>query len=373
MRLEVVHESAYVHKVRLIVNEEPVSWLTIVDFPMRIGSSAVLMGGIAGVYTKKEHRMKGYASKVLRHAIKWMSERRYPLSALFGIPNFYHKFGYAVFMGEHTLSIMVRDLEGARMHYAIERLDEADQKTLRSVIDIYNENNRERSGTIVRDPSRWKGFPKGLRWDHKPLAYTVLRDDEVVGYFAYDPWQFGETLNVAEIGAREHDYKVYETMSAYLAREGVKGRYASITFYLPCDHPFTRFAMRYGYVMKSHYPRRAHGMARIIDLRALFEGLRPELERRLMRARGEYDMSVALETDIGSVTLKVRGCSVEVSEEEANYKLKMRQEALTQLILGYRDIGDLLYDEVKADTEALPLMDALFPRGVPYVWQPDRW
>ena len=375
MSLEVIHRDSVTHRVRLLINNEEVSGLTIRDLKMRIGTSSILIGGIAGVYTRREYRMKGFSKKVINYAINWMHENNYPLSALFGIPNFYHKFGYVVFMGEHTLTILIRNAEEAEKRFKVELVEELDKEVLKAIATIYNENNEERTGTIVRDPEEWRGFSKGVGWEHKPIVHVVKNErGNIVGYLAYDPWQYGDTLNIAEIGSKNNDYKVFETIISFLVEKGIRGRYAYLTFYLPLDHPFTKFAIRYGYTMKSYYPKRAHGMARIICLKELFDKIKPELERRLIESKNKHKASVLIDTDIGSITLKIDESVLEVSEEpKANYRIKLSQSSLTQLVLGYRDIRDLAYKEAKVDSEVLPLLNILFPRSAPYVWPADRW
>ncbi|RLF16393.1 MAG: hypothetical protein DRJ66_03115 [Thermoprotei archaeon] len=374
MQIEVIDVDKRTHKVELRVNGEPASWLYIRDFNVRIGTQEVFLGGIAGVYTKKEHRMKGYASRVLNHAISWMKEKSYPLSGLFGISHFYHRFGYAVFMGEHRLSILVKNAEEAKCHHTIEEFDETNKEHRDAIVDIYNENNATRSGTVVRKKEEWKGFPKGISWEHKPVSYIVKDGDEIVGYFACERWQFGDTMSIAEIGAKNYDYRVFESIMAFLVKRAIDGRFAYLEFYVPFDHEFADFALRYGYLLRVDYPKVAHGMARIIDLERLFHVIRPELERRLKVANIRRNVTLNISTDIGNVSLKIDGDTVEVLEKQASgYDFKISQASLTQLIFGYRSVKDVVYDSVKVDSEAIPILNALFPKGVPYVWQPDRW
>jgi len=374
MQIEVIDLNKHVHKVELRVNNEPASWLYINDFNVRIGTQEVLLGGIGGVYTKKEYRMKGYASKVMHHAVSWMKERSYPLSGLFGISHFYHRYGYAVFMGEHRLSILAKNAEDAKCHHVIEEFDEKDEKQREAIVRIYNENNATRSGTVVRKEDEWKGFKKGISWEHKPIAYIVKDGDEIVGYFARERWQFGDTMSIVEIGAKNGDYKVFESIVAYLVKRAIEERFAYLEFYLPADHEFTDFALRYGYYLRSDYPKVANGMARIIDLRELFTKITPELERRLKAHNSNYSAVLNINTDIGSVTLRVDGEVIEVLEEKrTGYEMKINQDALAQLVLGYRSVKDIVHGYAKIDSEALPLLNALFPRSIPYVWQPDRW
>jgi predicted acetyltransferase len=67
-----------------------------IDLPMRIGDAVIRMAGIGDVYTEREHRMKGYMRYLYEDTLTYMTEEGYDVSMLFGIPDFYTKFGYAV-------------------------------------------------------------------------------------------------------------------------------------------------------------------------------------------------------------------------------------------------------------------------------------
>ena len=58
------------------------------------------MGGIAGVDTNEEHRNKGYSRRVMEDCTAFMTENGFDVAMLFGIPNFYPKFGYATVIPE---------------------------------------------------------------------------------------------------------------------------------------------------------------------------------------------------------------------------------------------------------------------------------
>ena len=73
---------------------EVASWLWVLDLPTRLLGQTVRMGGIGGVNTKESHRMKGYARRLLSDTVSYMTEQGYDVTMLFGIPDFYDKFGY---------------------------------------------------------------------------------------------------------------------------------------------------------------------------------------------------------------------------------------------------------------------------------------
>lgn len=73
---------------------KPLSRLWVTPLTIRVGDAKVRMDGIAGVFTDEEHRNKGYARRILEATIPWMASRDATLTSLYGIPNFYPKFGY---------------------------------------------------------------------------------------------------------------------------------------------------------------------------------------------------------------------------------------------------------------------------------------
>lgn len=134
---------------------------------------------------------------------------------------------------------------------------------------------------------------------------------------------------------------------------------------------------RYGYVSTIKNPRRAGGMARIVSLKKLFEEIREELERRLIHVNKSLKITFRLKTDIGSITLKVSHNDIRIVEgNEAYYTAytaRIPQNALVQLVLGYRNVYDLSYGSLEAEPKVLKVLQILFPQEVPYVWHPDRW
>src|SRR2546423_1535943 len=79
----------------LVMDGKGVSRLWLLELPMRVGSAVVRMGGIAGVGTDREYRMRGLSRRVMANSTHWMADEGYDCATLFGIRDFYDKFGYA--------------------------------------------------------------------------------------------------------------------------------------------------------------------------------------------------------------------------------------------------------------------------------------
>ncbi|MDP6381283.1 MAG: GNAT family N-acetyltransferase, partial [Phycisphaerae bacterium] len=98
---------------RLLVGGKAASSVSIVDHTIRIGTSRFRMGGIGSVKTDSRHRLKGHMRKLMEDSVRFMQDRGYVFSMLFGIENFYHKFGYEVSLPEYRMTMQTRDAERA--------------------------------------------------------------------------------------------------------------------------------------------------------------------------------------------------------------------------------------------------------------------
>lgn len=298
-----------------------------------------------------------------------MAEKGFDASLLFGIPDFYNKFGYASVLPDCKVSISTSDAKRAEMppEFTIRSLTEAD---FEAVLGIYETNNYRRTGTIVRERGRWAGFRKGTDYGAKPLSFVVEAKEGVVGYTVYD--DATNRLDVAEVGFKRPEAMpaILRHLSELAEARGVE----AINFYAPLDHPFVKFLRRFGCEAKVTYPRDRAGMGRIVNLRPLFEKLRPELEHRLREARPlGFRGTLVFETDIGKVPLRVDWRTVSVPSRAAGGLIvKMPQHRLFQLVMGFRGVDEFMFDpKCEVPWEALPVLRALFPEGFPHTWRPD--
>jgi predicted acetyltransferase len=354
-------------RVSALRGDERVSWLHVVELDVHYGASKVRVGGVAGVYTPREHRGRGYSAATLRYAVQWMRERGYPLTALFGIPEYYHRFGYATFMGEHTVTLSLRSasrVEAEELDWEISD----DQGAWRGEISrIYEAVNTLWPGARVRDPSSWEGFRKGVSWEHPAKPLVLKRSGRVVAYAALERWPSPEELLVAEVGAEGHDPELYRSLIKVLCSLALQERKSHIKVHAPPDHPFAKVARAYGCTVESFYPWGGGGMARVLRLKELLEAAAGELERRAAELEGEVSLRVEGE----AVTLRVRRGSVKVEEGATSCNLvELGPGEAAQLFMGFRSAEELLPRAARGQAGFLA---QLFPEGHPYVWQPDRW
>ncbi|MGI6376833.1 MAG: sterol carrier protein domain-containing protein [Anaerolineae bacterium] len=93
--------------------------------------------------------------------------------------------------------------------------------------------------------------------------------------------------------------------------------------------------------------------------------LTPLLARRLEAAGSAWRGRLAFETQLGSGHVDLGA-----GERQA---VRLTQERLTQLVLGYRSPTDLWLDrQLACEPHLLPVLEAMLPAGAPYMWHPDR-
>ncbi|MGC9359499.1 MAG: GNAT family N-acetyltransferase [Anaerolineae bacterium] len=344
-------------RLELYKDDKTLSGLGVYDRDIRIEDQVVRLGGIGGVGTPPEHRMKGYARRVLDASITFMRDKGYPLSALYGIPNFYTRWGFAPALPESRATIKTRDAELAAARLPVRQMTPDDATAAAA---LYAKANATRTGTVVR-PQNWSGFKRGP--GNRFATFVVEQEGNVVGYAMY-------TLDasdciVGEIGYR--DGSVWSTILAEISQIAWERRLEKLTIMIPPDDPFLTYCQRYGYSLELSYARNAHGMARVIDQDALIEELAPLLRRRAAKAGLSPAGSLVFNTDLGQTRL-------ELGSANGTLHVRLPQWALAQLVLGYRGIDDILFEsEAHADLGAIPVLRAIFPQGFPYTYVADRY
>jgi predicted acetyltransferase len=361
---ETREESAW--RVELMEGESSISRCWVVDRRLRVGRAALVTGGIGGVGTLEAHRHRGYSRQVLEYAVKLMERERLELSFLHGIRDYYHRFGFITCMAEHDFSLEVRDAERALAGARTRPIRTGDRRRL---IDLYNRDNLERTGSAVRDPKTWSGFHRGSQYS-VPGAVQVVVDgrDRPLGYVVYD--RVEDRCRAPEVGGQGE--AVFAAILGFLARRAVRLRRERIHFNLPVDHPFAVYCLDYGLQVSTLHPRNGGGMGRIVDLMACLRALLPELERRW----GDQDrgLTLGLRTDLGTATLAWQQGRLTLATGAGRQTARLGHAHLTQLLMGYVGVSDLVgLNRLQGPRPLLALMARLFPRQQAQLWWADRF
>lgn len=351
--------------VDLFEDGKSISRLWIADRQMRIGTSVVQLGGIAGVGTERQHRKRGLASQVLKASLALMQREGYDASFLYGIPDFYHKFDFVTCMPQHDLALDTRAAECGEKRLNMRAARKGDYQ---AIARLYNRDSACRTASCVRD-KRWNGFPMGSNFEVSCTTRVVVDTrDRIVGYVVYDDVE--DRCRIAELGGQHID--VLHTLLNDMARRAVALRRENITLSLPPDHPFALFCRDYGCRVNTRYERCAGPMGRLINLRSFVEKMLPELTERW----GANDRAQRLDirTDIGHFALRWKGDTLRISDAATRGAVRLGQTALTQLFLGYRTPTSLhTSGELKASAAQLKLLEPLFPLQQAHMSWPDRF
>ena len=354
-------------KIELFEDDRSISWCSVIDCRIRIGASVVTMGGIGGVGTLREFRRQGYSRQVMEAALAMMERERYGISLLHGIQDFYHHFGYVTCMAEHEFSLATRDAERCgRSGAKTRRLKTGD---LPAIARLYNRDNAARTGSAVRDPRRWRGFRKGTWWS-TPAATQVVGDgrDRIIGYVVYD--DIGNFCRAAEIGGLGEP--VFTAILDFLARRAIKLRLERVWVNAPSDHPFAIYCRDFGLRLNSLYPRNERSMGRIIDFRTCIESALPTLARRW--GHDQRGLRLAIRTDAGGGTLSWRDEQLILEEGVHGRCVRLNQEQLMQLLMGYARPSDLKgLGRMTVPAKQQELLERLFPLQHAQLWWPDRF
>jgi predicted acetyltransferase len=358
---------------RLFYNDEPVSRLWVHDLNVRFGEAIVRMGGIGGVWTEEAYRKRGFARRLLEAANDYMRDEGFDIASLFGISDFYERWGYVPAGPEYSLKVRVDNIKGAELRHRV--VDFCEQHRL-DVLRIYEHNNLHRICSVVRSPESWTGFVRGTDWFvEADVKVFVNERGEVVGYVSLD--KVTERTAVAEVGFAT--LEVFESMVAFLAQRASEHGHDEITLLLPPDHEFAIYLRRYGCVATQEFHRSGDFMARIINLGSLMAKLSAELSRRVAKESrlSGCEKDFAIVTDIGEVLVRVKSGQVKVETEASGLvaeRLELPQGKLTQLLTGYQTIDTLIAaQDVHCSPDLIPLLRVLFPPAYPYIWWSDRF
>ena len=353
-------------QVELVDGSTTLSWCSIVNRQMRIGTARVSVGGIGGVGTLREHRRKGYSRRVMERAMEVVEREGYDISFLHGIQNFYHRFGFVTCMPEHSFSLDTRDAERAVGKSHLRRMRDSD---LPQIVRLYNRDNNRRTGSAVRRLGTWRGFVIGTWWS-RPAGTRVVVDgrDRVLGYVVYD--DIDDCCRAAEVGGSGEE--VYATILTFLAKRAVALRRERVWADIPADHPFAVYCRDYGLRLNTHYTRNERHMGRIANFTSCVTAVLPELERRW--GPGERDQHIGLRTDVGEGTLLWKGDSLVFDPGVASGAVRLSQQKFMQWLMGYVTPLDMVaMRRVAVRVAQRPLVERLFPRQDAQLWWADRF
>lgn len=236
------------------------------DYPTRIAAARVRTGGVGCVAMHGDYRKRGLMARLFRATVDSMRQCGYDLSILYGIPDFYHRFGYVRAWAQTSHVIRPADLHPRG---AAPRLRSFSPRARKDLDALYNRQYATLTGTAVRPtyqrnrrPKQWQGFlwtkPSG-----KPAGYVLVSPE-------------ADKLTCFEVCGPTD-----EVLAALAALAG-KRRSREICFdSLPRRHPVAKRIRHGSCRLEINYSRSGGPMVRTINLATTLTKLRGEFRRRL--------------------------------------------------------------------------------------------
>ncbi len=343
-----------------LIGERLVTHFGVWNITMRIGTARVRMAGIGGVSTDPEYRKRGFMARTARAAIEAMRECGYDVSVLFGIRDFYHRFGYVRAWSQCDYIVPAGELPKERPSARLHTLKPGARDDLAR---LYNRENARFTGTAVKPTYTrrpWQPLVQGRFWRDgrgRAAGYVVFRVRE------------GRVECREACGDPEQVLRVLATV----ARQSACGEVRLEA--MPHDSPLIR-RVRWGNCRAETYHARCGGaMVACINLASTLEKMRGELQRRLRAShlaswRGNLVVADARE----AVTLTINRSHVQVTPGGRSRHMIRGGDHVAQLLVGTDDPAEIIRAaRLRTTGDALAMAAVLFPNEHPVLGLPDHF
>ena len=394
-------------EIRLELDGTPVSSTLIFPMLIRIGEAVLRMDGIGSVATDEAHRYRGHSRRVMETAVETMQAGDAAIATLYGIPDFYHRFGFATAGAEHTVTLPTsREADGG--------MDLPDGWALRAftpddlpaVAALYRETTALATSPVPRLLEDEDPAALGTRPPDNPAAITLSRrawrhllrvagDDEcrvltdstgaIAGYawLGNDTWWVRKrqrtapsSFHIGEAMARD-PVAADALLAACLAwaREAMPDA-DTLELIIPPEGPLAHTVAYEGGAFVQQHTRHGEFMARILDMDRFARQMLPELDARVRRCHSPFQGNLTLRTELGSTTLAIGadGVSIGARAGQPELAIELPQSELARMVFGAFDVVDLLARlPDPPGQEAIEVLTALFPRRAPHIYPVDRF
>lgn len=335
---------------------------------LRLGEARLKTGGFGWVTTEPRHRHKGVCRTLMFDTLEYLRGNGYHVSLLFGIPNFYHRFGFATVLSEYEITLELEEV--AALPHAAHRLRQAKPGDIPAIQRIHNALDTDVSCSLIRTSAH---LTNKWAWDQTAKTTYVLTtaQGKVIAYLMAH--KKGPQLIVDEAGA--NDPGLYEALLGACAELASTETVGCIKFLAPPAHPLARFLLQY---KSTHEMRITHdegGMMAFVSLAETLESMTPEWERLVAAsALRESRAEVTLLVDGEAHRVRINRGAVDVSAVPGLHRVSFTAQELMYLLTGCRHLEDILASRRRLLTsETRAFLAAIFPRRTPYVWTFDRF
>lgn len=344
-----------------ILDDTVVAHWGVYEYRTRIGSARIRTAGIGAVATHGEYRRQGLMARLIREWLHAMRQSPYPLTVLFGIRGFYHKFGYVYAWPKAYYKVETQFLPDAQTPktHAVTRKVQADLDAL------YNRENRGLTGTAVRPTYASRD------WRRHKARYWCDASGKPAGFLICGWWGGGFQLL---------DHVGDPTIVLSLLRKEASRQNVRVVE-LPRLHHHGRLArhLRWNFPECEEYRKYSisgGAMAHVLQLESMLLGMRAELQRRLKASEmADWEGTLLVSDGRERVGLAIRRGEVriEISPGRCPHAIRAGDNA-AQLLLGSVEPGEILDEAgIRVRGDGRRLAEILFPAQQPMLAGWDQY
>ena len=340
-----------------IVDGQVVSHFGVWDYQMRVGGAQLRVGGIGLVATHGEMRKMGLMSRTASATITAMRDAGYDMSVLFGIENFYHKFGYTRAWIECSYITGVNDLPLQKL-----RLSSFIPRHTAELAQLSNESNAGLTGTAIRPTFSRCGMdkiPTAWRWRDatgKTAGYIMVQ-------------QHGQQMSLVDFAG--------DPLTVLAALRQCAAEVSCNEVCFPSLHhhsPLARILRRGNCRIEQNMRRNGGAMARVLNLASTLSKMAGELSARLtVSSMRDWDGILQLHGADEQVSLLISDGQVTITEVVDTSHSIIAGDTIVQLLLGTDEPGEIISAGVETHGDAAELAGALFPAQHPMLGPWDRF
>lgn len=354
----------------VVADGRVVSTVVMTPRTMRFGPVTVPAVTVGPVATHEKHRKRNLASLSMQDATRSMKDRGILVAYLQGIPNFYYRFGYYPFLARSSAKFRREDGAKASLPGRLRALTKQHLPVARR---LYDAASAGRICAGVRDQEVWNWL---LRFGKNTWVFPsprVILDSEgaACGYVTTSD---RDGFSAREIVVKLDERSCRVALGA-LVREAKRREVKEVTLArLPWDDPLAVFLRQYvGAEFTLNSNPTGGPLMLLVDFPTLMKRLEPLFSKRWAEAHSALrPPAFTLESEIGSVRLQVSGTGVTVGEPVGKPAARVPQRWLSGLLTGYYSVDDISpRTGAHIPPELKPVLNILFPKGWPFVYQGD--
>ncbi|MBN1917300.1 MAG: GNAT family N-acetyltransferase [Verrucomicrobia bacterium] len=339
-----------------------VSHWGVVGYTMRIGGARVRVGGVTCVATHADYRKHGLMPPTGRASIAAMRAAGYDMTVLFGVDDYYDRYGYVNAWPYENHLVRRADLPVDGRSPAVHTFQ---PYYLDELTKMANRYYGRCTGTAVRVRFPDPHGEANLNWEC--LTWLGARR-RPAGYVVVDP-------NGPRLTCHEHAGDPDEVLRV-LAERARRAEQREIRFLtLHCATPLAARLRRMNCRVETDYRRCGGPMIGTLNLRSTLTKIVPELARRLRRSplvgwRGPLLVADARE----KVTLVINRGAVRVAPPARTRHLIRGGDAIARLLLGSDEPDEVIEGGgIRTTGDARMLARVLFPNERPNLCNLDHY